>query len=58
MTPVYLTIAVGQMPAHLVMYTRVVKKPNFGKVCGLMAHVVRNSFLSPMMSFVAKNIDP
>ena len=38
--------------------TRVVKKTNFGKVCGLMAHVVRKSFLSSMMSFVAKNIDP
>ena len=39
-------------------YSRVVKKTNFGKVCGLMAHVVRNYFLSSMMSLVAKNINP
>ena len=38
--------------------TRVVKKTNFGNVCGLMDYVVRKSFLSSMISFVAKNIDP
>ena len=45
--------------ADSILHSRVVKKKlNFGKVCGLTAHVVRNSFLSSMMSFVVKNIDP
>ena len=40
------------------MGTRVVKKSNLGKACGLMAHVMRNSFMCSTVSLVRKKYWP